>query len=218
MAYFPFRRLVFGGSLMSATTGGTPLEIWACTISISAPAFTTAPEQQLGAATSAIQTWFTGSSCPSSATVQLEYVKYNGIASNGLQQTDPTNQTLFTTPVRGGGGAGTQNAMQTSCRISMDNGTRSRRARGGFYMPRPAATIAPDGRFAVANQTLWADGAKGLVDSLNAALDGVVVIASNADAANRTVTRVRVGRVPDTQRRRRNALLEEYTERVIVPD
>lgn len=93
--------------------------------------------------------------------------------------------------------------------------TRGYASSGRFYMPSSSMVVAEDGSIPAATQLAWATAAADLVQELNAAMGAPATVFSKfAQGASRTITGVRVGRIPDTQRRRRASLAEEY---VAVP-
>lgn len=216
MPYFPFRRLAFGGRIYDATAGGNAVEYWSCSLSVSAVAFTTTLTAELAIAEPIIRTWFTSGNLAVSPTCSLEYVKYNAIGANGKQTTDPTVQVLLPASTRGGGSSSVMLPTFVSMRVSLDNQTRSRRAKGGFYLPRPASNVDVNGRWSSGITDIVADHTEAMLESLNSSLEGSVVIASGVDATNTVVTRLRIGRVPDVIRRRKNDLLESYVSRLLA--
>lgn len=111
---------------------------------------------------------------------------------------------------------------------SLENaGARGLAAKGRMYLPGIAATLTTTGQISTTNASTIAANMKTFLDAVNAAAPTgeKVILASqgrrtkNADgsysvvpgtAVNALVTRVRVGTVYDTQRRRRNAMVEQY--------
>lgn len=97
------------------------------------------------------------------------------------------------------------------------------RRRGRMYLPTPStAQIGGGGMLTTGTQNTWAAAGKTFLNTLQATIDvpsnahlrpQVVSRGGNggaASSANHQVSHVRMGRVMDTQRRRRNALPEEY--------
>jgi len=106
-------------------------------------------------------------------------------------------------------------------------GARGIASKGRMYLPGIAQPLEGDGRISSANSLIVCNGFKDFLDDVNVAVsgDGAVILASqgrrvkNAEgeyepvpgtAVNAFVDRVRVGCVYDTQRRRRNDLVEAY--------
>lgn len=210
MAYYPHRRLSFGGTIRDDTTAGDPIEIWNCSVALTQVAFTTDLAEELALAEPLVEAFIVDGGGIHGSVV-LEYVKYNDVGADGAQVTDPTVEHLYTAPEPRSNVTSNAMPLQVSCRVSLDNGTRARRARGGFYVPRPALTLAADGRWASGSADSILAKAVAFLGGLNTALEGDVCVASGVDATNRIVNRIRVGRVPDTIRTRRNALLEGYS-------
>jgi hypothetical protein len=96
---------------------------------------------------------------------------------------------------------------------------RGRGSKGRMYLPGLAEPVGTDGKLATTNVTRVANQMKIFFDAVNAsaAVPGVVVLNSaevagtpyKAPEMNR-VASVKVGNVVDTQRRRRNKLVEQY--------
>lgn len=112
-------------------------------------------------------------------------------------------------------------------------GARGIASKGRMYLPGIAQPLESDGRLSNANSLAVANGFKAFLDDVNVAVsgDGGVILASqgrrvkNIDgeyepvpgtAVNAVVNRVRVGCVYDTQRRRRNDLVEVYQTATLV--
>lgn len=87
---------------------------------------------------------------------------------------------------------------------------------GRFYPPTTAVAAQGNGRISSAELTQIADSAQVLINSLNAVKPPwAVVVASAVDATATRVTKVLVGNVMDTQRRRRESIPETYISRDI---
>jgi hypothetical protein len=101
---------------------------------------------------------------------------------------------------------------QIAAVVSLNAATVSKTKKGRYYLPVPggmsqATSTGRWAQFAVADIV---DSSKQFINDLNIAAGNPVVVASAA-IGNTTVTSIRVGDVPDTIRRRRNALVEQYT-------
>ncbi len=115
---------------------------------------------------------------------------------------------------------------QVAMAVTMDTTRPGRTGRGRFYIPGPTLGALADGRLTTASQGNFADRAKTFVDGVNTAavaLGGArVCVASGGSVkeglppATYLVNQVRVGRVADTIRSRRNDLNEEYTKRPVA--
>lgn len=123
---------------------------------------------------------------------------------------------------------------QLSLVATLENaGARGLAAKGRMYLPGIAHAIGTNGKIGDTQVLNVANKFKTFLDAVNVAASGDsgVVLASqgrrtrNADgsyspvpgtAVNARVNRVRVGSVYDTQRRRRNALVETYQTATLV--
>ncbi|WP_299315555.1 hypothetical protein [uncultured Halomonas sp.] len=98
--------------------------------------------------------------------------------------------------------------------VSLRTALANRSGRGRFYAPSPAVSAQDGGRLVAAAQTNLADSALGLMNGLTGA--GLTpVIVNRATLGTTPITSLDVGDVIDTQRRRRNKLIESRTSRVI---
>lgn len=113
-------------------------------------------------------------------------------------------------------GTGTGEAMpaQVAVVCSLDTALPTRAGRGRMYLPAPTVDQVNSGEMASAAQTIFVNGAKNLLDTVNAASLGIFTVvirhASFLPSEFTTVTGVRVGSVFDTQRRRRDKIKEIY--------
>lgn len=94
---------------------------------------------------------------------------------------------------------------------------RGRGHAGRIYVPVYSGGASADGRISAASALACANGAKTLVNAINALNVGArVVIFSKAAQIVRDVNGTRCGRVVDTQRRRRSSLDEDYQRVTLV--
>jgi hypothetical protein len=204
----PHLYLQFGGSLP-----GT--EGWSCGIRFGqSPAgageFGAVPGM-LVPAKNALSTWFTSAGAKISSLASLQFVKLNAIDVNGHYVYPDTNEVLLSVA---GGAAGTVPPNQVCLAASWTTGVaRGPAHRGRMYVPLPVVPLDVDGRISDTNATTM----KAVLTTLLTTLQGLhatwkpAIFSRKAGApAYRLITGVQVGRVLDTQRRRRRSLLESY--------
>lgn len=98
--------------------------------------------------------------------------------------------------------------------VTLRTATLSRAGRGRFYAPSLAVDQVSAGRMLTTARDTLADAAEDLVQGLTSA-GGNLVIYHRGSGSTTLVTSLDVGDVIDTQRRRRNKLIESRTSRVI---
>lgn len=206
-----FWRVSFGGTLFVT-------EEWSCNICMGAPGGSTDGNPdgaELTAIRTALNAWFIHANSYNSAAAKLGYVKVNEIGVDG-HYVNPFATVEYVYPAPAAGATATLAAPQHSVALSwVTSRARGPGAHGRIYPPTGNVTIAADGMIASSNATAMATQAKTLLDALNDVHAGYqVVVASQGGVAGEPalvpVTGVRVGRVADTQRRRRESLVENY--------
>lgn len=165
--------------------------------------------------------WFTDVRSAHNQYATLEYVKVNGVGSDGLQ--DAGGNTIEWVPT---GAAPTGSAapwpFQVAMAVTLDTDVnRGLASKGRIYIPSGNLGVNNDGRVNDTTTNDMAEAAAEFISNLNnqPGIDTQnprVVIASRGNESQvngpmRNVTSVRVGNVPDTQRRRRNQLVELYS-------
>ena len=115
---------------------------------------------------------------------------------------------------RSDAGTSTATCLPFQCApvVTFRTSTLSRAGRGRFYAPSLAVDQVAAGRMTTAARDTLADAAEELVQGLTSA-GGNVVIYHRGSGTTTTVTSLDVGDVIDTQRRRRNKLIEARTSR-----
>lgn len=205
----PHLYLQWGGKL----PGG---EEWSCGLRMAAKnAFTSLDAQgMLAGVTAAVQAYHTNANTCINPPAKLSFVKLNAVGEDGKYIEDVTFGSILADIA--GGAAGTainypnQNALAVSLLTAV---TRGPAHRGRFYLPLPKVSVGTDGLIDAATRDLIKGTSTTFLNALNAvnANYEVAVFSRKAGApAHRPVTAMAVGRVIDTQRRRRRKLAENY--------
>lgn len=115
---------------------------------------------------------------------------------------------------RSDAGTSTATCLPFQCApvVTLRTSTLSRAGRGRFYAPSLAVDQVAAGRMTTAARDTLADAAEDLVQGLTSA-GGNLVIYHRGSGTTTNVTSLDVGDVIDTQRRRRNKLIEARTSR-----
>lgn len=98
--------------------------------------------------------------------------------------------------------------------VSLRTALANRHGRGRFYAPSPAVGAQAGGRLTTAAQTNLADSALALLQGLTGGTLQPVIL-NRTTFATTPITSLDVGDVIDTQRRRRNKLIEARTSRIV---
>jgi hypothetical protein len=139
--------------------------------------------------------------------------------ADGTTNIDGVVNSPYTTALVGGN-AGTGYPPQVSVVATLlaDHG-RGLAGKGRMYLPGVAVGLDGTGHMAPGTNQDLANRLKTFFDAIQGSfdVDGTLINASHgrapftgSTATNRTVTHIRVGNVYDTQRRRRNSLVESY--------
>lgn len=117
---------------------------------------------------------------------------------------------------RSDAGTSTAECLPFQCApvVTLRTDILSRAGRGRFYAPSLAVDAVAGGRMTTAARDTLADAAEDLVQGLTAA-GGTLVIYHRGSGTTTPVTSLDVGDVIDTQRRRRNKLVEARTSRLL---
>lgn len=138
---------------------------------------------------------------------RLRDVKFQHIGADGSQD-EPTVHYPYNSP---GDATAGQRPSQVALAVSFRGPAAVHPVRGRFYVPTTEHTLDVDtGLIALVDAQAAADAARTLVDAVNTIMGalGFFAVVSKGDAV--PVEEVRVGRVLDTIRSRRNAPLEGY--------
>ena len=123
-------------------------------------------------------------------------------------------------PVAGSGSVNKPN--QCAVVVTLITAVAGRRGRGRFYVPVLGGTITGANRVAPTQRDSLADTAAAMLSGINDGLDNAtyaarVGVQSQTGLSDAVVTSIRVGDVWDTQRRRRDNIIESYTSRAVTP-
>lgn len=172
---------------------------------------------ELQAAMDAVSAYQTNPNNQFSSAFKLLELKSAIIGPDGRYPEGSNSRSLvLTTPVSGAVGAKPpgQLTLAVSLRTAIPRG---RGNRGRFYPPGPTWPIGDDGRIGAPQAQESAGAAKAMIEGVQAACGAPVVVASALASTLRPVTAVEVGRVVDTQRRRRSSFKEDHQTVAITP-
>jgi hypothetical protein len=209
MPYSPHVKVVWGGTTVDE-------EVWACSLSVATTPVATITEVPVALRT-AITTFHTSTATFITPACTLDYIKANSVNALGKYVLPVTNEWRPAAPIAGGAVSSCRMPLSVGFKMSLDDGSRDRRAKGGFYTPWASVQLDASGTLDLTQQDNLNLQVKTLVDDINAIPDWTVVVASGVSGGLAAVTRVRVGQVPDVQRRRRNKQPENYFTRVVTP-
>jgi len=150
---------------------------------------------------------YLGDLAPEVAFTEISTVEIN--PSTGKQLTgvtDPRSEV--------GTSAATSCPYQCSPVVSFRTATLSRAGRGRIYAAPPAVAVITDGRLTSTAAGNLADSAQAMLQALDTG-GCTPVIYHRAAGTTTNITTIDVGDVVDTQRRRRNKLIEVRTSRTI---
>jgi hypothetical protein len=200
--------LQWGGKLPGA-------EQWSCGLRMYGPAATAVADAGtlMDDVVPVVQSFHTRQATGIHANAKLSFVKLNAIGTNGNYIEQSTNETVLA-DIAGGGGPAFAKPNQVCQVVSLLTGfSRGPAHRGRFYLPLPIWEVDDTGRISTGEAANCSDSADTFVTALNATNANwkVGVFSRKLGAAgHRAVIGTQVGRVLDTQRRRRRSLVEDY--------
>lgn len=141
----------------------------------------------------------------------------NGLGGN-MAQKFPTQWWMWPTGSRPIGTQGTPSLpYEVATAVSLQTDHRGPSGRGRIYLPPPAVQAATAGGiFTVDHVTHALNGAQSLIEAITANTSYVPLVVSPRRLILNTITSVNVGRVPDSQRRRRRSQDEARTSALIA--
>lgn len=177
-------------------------------------------DQFMSAVNTAWQAFFTAASSKIGLDYKTTSIRASIMNSDGLSDKSTIKNFYPPTEYTGAGGPSKlppQCALVATLTTSTPRGLGSK---GRMYLPGISASVDSTGHIATADTLAIANNLKTFFLALNSSFDqpGFVVTASQGSKVNifngpvnRIVTGVKVGNVYDTQRRRRNELVEAYS-------
>jgi len=144
------------------------------------------------------------------------YCKAYSIESNGGSADNPIG--VFNVDDPDAGSAGAEKPFQVSWVVSLDATGRGSGKAGRFFLPCPAPAVERDGTVLVASAIASLALVKDFLDDVDSAIGGsdlaedvqLVIASGKGTGTLHPVTELRLGRILDTQRRRRDKGVEDY--------
>jgi hypothetical protein len=191
-------------------------EQWSCGLRMAPVNASTSldPQGMLAGVTTAVQTFHTAPAAWINSAVKLSFVKLNYINPAGHYAEDRTFESILADLPGGAQAAVPLHPNQVALAVSLTTGvSRGPAHRGRFYLPMPSIGPDADGLIAAAARDAVKAPTLAFIAALNAVnanYDVAVMSRKLGAPAHRLVTGVEIGRVLDTQRRRRRSLHEMY--------
>lgn len=162
--------------------------------------------------------WLTDTPVGMSQLFRLGWVKLAVIGTDGKYPPD-TEALLYERAPEQAGSSALNHPSQVSLAVTLETGvTRGRAARGRMYLPTTGQQVAADGRITTAQAEAVAVRTALFLDELTDLMAAPVWVMSDVGAGtSRAADAVSVGRVFDTQRRRRRQLDEDRFTAPINP-
>ena len=170
-------------------------------------------------------TFYTSATAPFSSLFATTEVRLTWFSAPGNIDEGKTQFAVIQNPA-----TGSASTTKFPPQIALVASLRSDRARGRgshgrMFLPGPAMILGTNGKISTSDRDLVADRLKTFFDGIRASAsipwDPILVSPEKATVPitagiNETITHVMVGDVYDTQRRRRNQLVESYANRVLA--
>jgi len=211
MAYAPHTLLLFRGTLGS--TSGTT-DMWQIGLrfkTLGTGAGTSVPQANVDKAYAAAATYF--ARVDFSTATKFEECRGAVIGTDGKPM-GAWNVKAATSAITGGSNS-VLHPWSVSTAVTLDAGGTRRGRFGRVYLPPQAFTVDNSGQTTSTWRTTELAAFKTFVQGIQGTTSGGedlrLVVASEAGGTLRDVTSLRIGSVPDTQRRRDNRVRETYT-------
>lgn len=206
MAYVPHILVQFGGPM-----DGGP-EIWSTGFRCANYAEYTQPSLKSyldGALKDHVSSFITTSAHAFSSSVQLAFVKANRIGPDG-KYADPVSNTHEFTGTLPQGAQTPNMPYQVSVVASLRGPGRGPGTHGRMYLPSQSLVVEADGSLEGDIPPSCANAVVSLFTAVNGDSPGLLPALFAQKGEVGQILNVLVGSIPDTQRRRRNALVEDY--------
>ncbi len=211
MPFETHRLIVFRGSL--GPVGGAE-DMWQIGLRFTNSAATSSsvvPQQNVDKCRAAFQAFLSDAFNRFSTAVSFEEAR--GTVINALGTAAGFTTVSPAVGVARGGAGSNLHSWSTSVAVTHDAGGSRRGRFGRVYLPPQSLDIDSSGRFAVGQRDQILAGYKQFVQACQGPTEGgedYRLVVASSYGTNRPVTLLRVGDVPDTQRRRDNRLSERY--------
>lgn len=220
MAYpYEFYKLTFGGGVYDGQ------DEWSCGLNFGFPSRAVGFEggdmtAAMSAIAAAIAAYFNDAQVAISHKATLEWVKLAGVGKDGLYFRDPVVHD-YETPILGKAIA--HPAPQLSLALTFRSSKMRAPGRDArIFLPLPGTSASTDGKLPMAIVTSISVKTAQLIEDIELGLELLeddrpqLIVASQKTESNNVVKTVRVGRMLDTQRRRRNKFTEDYSPSNII--
>lgn len=161
-----------------------------------------------------LTTGFLASYLSTSGSIERVQVQYLGVGGTVVAQAEAAVTDVS-------GSTNVECPFQCAVALSLRTAIPGASFRGRNYWPALGAQLGPDGRIALSDCVVlaqeWANLLEDLADASPEALLMQPVVYSSPRSVVTPVTSIAVGTVLDTQRRRRNSLLETYAVQEYPP-
>ncbi len=193
-----------------------PVEIWSCSIKTRPESFGTLANRQarVDAARTVWMNTLQGVLPPTAITTRVRLSEHltGGLVAQDGEGTYKQADSVGDGP--GGGSGGPTMPLQTALVVSLVTGRAGPTGKGRFFLPWPSKGLDPTFVLSETDrdllQSVAASFVRGIGSLASPATAGDDVVVASSKGYLSPVTGVRVGRVPDTMRSRRNQLLEAF--------
>jgi hypothetical protein len=166
------------------------------------------------------ETFFKNATTSVSNKYRTVSIKANLFGTDGKQLTNPTQEYFYPVPLVGPNASAPMPPQLTVVASLRNEVPRGDATHGRMYLPGINAGVDADARLSGAIQNTIGTNLKNMIDGINGMTNGAglrVVLASAKNSGTvRQVSKVMIGNLYDTQRRRRNGLTEGYTTHPVI--